>query len=383
VPVWWPAPHHYRHFLAAARRHGTDQALSGTRRRHHLTVLDAESDNFDAALAWAVGQRDAESALAMVMALGWYWEASIRPADAVDWIDQALALPGAERHPAGRAYALGRKALSLRWLGRVAEQAAVAADAESVARALGEPQALAQTLIVCAFTASEAGRLDRARALAVEAAQWASAAGNDWELAKALRLKATTASTTGEMVERVEPAVALLEEVGNVIGVGQLLADANYFAFCMCDDHDASELAKRATPIVREFDTAAGWMFLRGDTGLVALLTGETDTARDAFREQLELCRQHVVLPVASEGLLGLAAVAVAGGQLGHAARLRGAAAAHAYEQQTDVEARLETAFFTAARTRHGADAWDAAVREGSALSFEAALACALEEPDR
>jgi hypothetical protein len=132
---------------------------------------------------------------------------------------------------------------------------------------------------------------------------------------------------------------------------------------------------------VRELDTPVVWMILRGNTGLVALLTGDTDTARVAFREELKLCRQHVALPIASEGLLGLAAVAVAHGKLRHAAQLRGAAAAHGYgQQQTDVEARLEAAFFTAARTRHRADAWDAAAREGAALSLEDAIAYALEE---
>jgi hypothetical protein len=122
-------------------------------------------------------------------------------------------------------------------------------------------------------------------------------------------------------------------------------------------------------------------MILRGNTGLAALLTGDTDAARDAFREELELCRQLITLPIASEGLLGLGAVAVVDGDLGHAARLRGAAAAHGYGQQQDaVEARLEAAFFVTARTRHGADAWDTLVREGAQLSFEDAIAYALDQ---
>ena len=44
-----------------------------------------------------------------------------------------------------------------------------------------------------------------------------------------------------------------------------------------------------------------------------------------------------------------------------------------------DVEARLEAAFFATAGTRHGADAWDAAVREGTQLSFDDAIAYALD----
>lgn len=166
-----------------------------------------------------------------------------------------------------------------------------------------------------------------------------------------------------------------------MVGLGQLLCNASYSALCIGADEYASQLAERATPIVRELDTPGVWMILRGNTGLVALLRGDTGTADDAFREELELCRQHVALPIVSEGLIGLAAVAVARGEFHDAARLRGAAAAHGYgQQQTDVEARLETAFFTAARARHGADKWDAAIREGMALSLEAAIAVALDE---
>jgi hypothetical protein len=92
---------------------------------------------------------------------------------------------------------------------------------------------------------------------------------------------------------------------------------------------------------------------------------------RDAFREELELCRQLSALPIASEGLLGLAAVAVVDGDLSQAARLRGAAAAHDYGQHhDDVEARLEAVFFAGARTRHGADAWDTAFREGGSAEL-------------
>ena len=47
------------------------------------------------------------------------------------------------------------------------------------------------------------------------------------------------------------------------------------------------------------------------------------------------------------------------------------------------VEARLDAAFFEPARTRYGADAWDAAAREGGTLSFEDAIAYALQEPRR
>jgi hypothetical protein len=64
------------------------------------------------------------------------------------------------------------------------------------------------------------------------------------------------------------------------------------------------------------------------------------------------------------------------------AATLVGAVDAHRYDNTEDpVEARLDETFFEPARTRCGTDAWNAAAREGSVLSFEDAIAYALEEP--
>ena len=389
---------HYRYFLGVAERHGSDRLLFGVRGKEHLSSLDKEAHNFDAALRWAVGRPDAGPALAMVAALGWYWDLRERyAADAVDWIDRALALSGVEDHPAEHARALlakpflrrgeGRRdrprrprsgALQLR--GRTAEGPAILAEARAVAGALGDPLVLAQVLNGCSAWWSIAGRSDAADTLADEALQCATAADDEWEIAQAWAKKAAAVSTLPDLRERVDRAAELLEDVGNVERLGQLFCNAAYTALIMGGDRDAREFADRAAPIVRDLDSPGTWMDVCGTTGLAALFTGDTVAARDAFREELELCRRLTALPNASEGLLGLAAVAAVDGALSHAARLRGAAATHGYgQQQDDVEARLEVAFFATARMRHGADAWDAAVREGAQLTFEDAIAYALD----
>jgi predicted ATPase len=120
---------HYNYFLALAQRHGAEQVLMRAGRVEHLTRLDAEIDNLHAALRWAVGQHDAERALAMCVALGWYWFMRDRWADTVEWIDQALLLAGADDHPSLRVRALGFKAFALWPLGRERELAATMVEA--------------------------------------------------------------------------------------------------------------------------------------------------------------------------------------------------------------------------------------------------------------
>jgi tetratricopeptide (TPR) repeat protein len=372
---------HYRYYLALAERHGTDRALRGADARKHLARLDAEIDNLQAALEWAVAQPSAEQAVAMAAALGGYWVARDRYADAVDWIEQALNLPRADADPALHVHLLCVKGTALWRLGRGAEQPAVLAAAESIARALGDPGTLSRALRMRAVQEIEAERLDAAEALADEALHCANAAGDDWQIAEASRGKAIAAPSIVHLRERVDRAASLLGNVGNVHQLANLLIDATYHALCLGSDRDARDFAARATPITRMLDSPFTWMLNSGNLGLAALLTGEIDTASGAFREELTLCRATVARPVAFEGLRGLAAVAVVHGDDKRAATLVGAAEAYRYEKADDpVEARLDQTFFKPARARCGTETWSAAARLGSALSFEEAIAYGLEE---
>jgi predicted ATPase/class 3 adenylate cyclase len=373
---------HYRHYLALAQEHGTDRALMRAGRTEHLAGLDAEIDNLHAALAWAAGQDSAEASLELGAALGSYWLMRSRPTDALHWIDRALSLPGADAHSGLRVRALLNRAWCLFALGRTAEQPAAVAQAEALARELGDLVILSQALQTRADYESGRSRLDVAAALADEALRLASTAGDEWEIARAARAVARAASTATGLGARVDRAAELLNDVGNLFDLGYLLTSAAYVALREGCDRDARDFAKRALPVVRELDHPFMWMNLQGNLALAALLTDDTDTARDAFREALVLSRQLVVPLIASEALLGLAALDAMRGDTRRAARLVGAATAHRYDQSQDlVNARLDAAFLEDARTRCGADTWDAAMSEGATLSLEDAIAYALQEP--
>jgi tetratricopeptide (TPR) repeat protein len=297
------------------------------------------------------------------------------------WIDRALSLPGADTPGVMRVRALLIKTWCLFTLGRIADQRAAVARAEALARDLDDPVILSQALQTRADYESHRGRLDVAATIADEALHWASSAGDEWEIACASRTVARAASTPTELGTRVDRAAALLNEVGNLFELGYLLTSAAYVALRKRWDRDAREFAERALPVVRGLEHPSMWMMVRGNLGLAALLTGDTDTARDAFREALALSRQLVVPLIASEALLGLAAIDATRGDARRAARLVGAATAHRHDQPPDlVSARLDAAFLEDARTRCGADTWDAAISEGATLSLEEAIAYALQE---
>jgi predicted ATPase/DNA-binding SARP family transcriptional activator len=372
---------HYRWFLALAERHGSERALFGADGQEDLTRLDADAENLHAALGWAVDRRDGERATAMVAALARYWWMRDRYADAVAWIDRALSVAPVDEPSVPRLRALLMRGLALWPLGRSAELPQAIAELDAGAAALGDPAILAQVQMLRLFPEIRAGRLDVADAIADEGLRWATLSGDRWTLAEAAWGKAEAASTVSELRVRVDTAAALLEDVGNVYQLANLLASASYQALCLGSEHDAKQFVDRAIPVIRDLGHPYLWMMLHGNRGLAALLTGDPNGAEQAFRAELRLCRELVVPPIASEGLLGLAAVAVARDDLHRAARLLGASAAQRYGEPADpVDARLDATYFHPARARHGADRWDTAAREGAALNFNDAVAYALEE---
>ena len=371
---------HHLWFLAVAQEHGIDKAIFGPDRDEHLRRLDRELENLDAAFAWALEQDAALSALELAAALAEYWLARNRFADVVAFIDQALSKPGAEGALELRIRLLCRKSGAMWPLGRKPEQPAIMAEATALARTLGDPAVLSRVLSDNA--AHELyGRVDLASALADESLSWAKAAGDPWILAMAARARALTAASPSDLRERVDEATALLQSVGNAFFLADVFHMGAFRALCNGSDDDASRFAGRAVALVRKFDDRFIWMHLQRKVGLAALFTGDTEAARDAFREQLEHSRDLVLQPAAFEALGGLAAVAAARDDLDRAARLYGAAAAYRHsDPENAIDTRLHATFFEPARTRRGPEAWDAAVHDGGTLSFNDAIAYALTD---
>jgi hypothetical protein len=64
--------------------------------------------------------------------------------------------------------------------------------------------------------------------------------------------------------------------------------------------HTTVNAAARAAPIERVLDSRYVRMINSGNRGLAALFSGDTDTASEAFREELTLCRDMVVRDAAA-----------------------------------------------------------------------------------
>ena len=76
-----------------------DPGLRAAGQRSWLRELTAEQDNLHAALRWTIGRRQADTALRLVRALGWYWILRGQPGEPEALARQVLALEPREQTP--------------------------------------------------------------------------------------------------------------------------------------------------------------------------------------------------------------------------------------------------------------------------------------------
>jgi len=144
---------------------------------------------------------------------------------ALDWIDRALGVAGADVDPSLRARSLCRKTWCLWALGRGDELHTVMDEAEVVAREVASPELLSYVLRTrAAHELSD--RPDAAAALADEALHWASVADDDWAFAIAAQTRALASADAAELRERVDWAATLLQQAGNLYILADLLVPA-------------------------------------------------------------------------------------------------------------------------------------------------------------
>jgi predicted ATPase/DNA-binding SARP family transcriptional activator len=371
---------HFNYFLAFARHHGSAPALNGADSAAHLAQLDAEVENLRSALLWAAEREAAGPIVALSSTLVDYWMRRDRYQEAVEWVLPALRRP-AVADSALRGRALCKACWPLWALSRRDDLLELLAEAEAVGPMLTDLAIRAEVLCDCAVLRRLTGRPDVGARTADEALACAEASGDKWTIAMAAWARAQFADNADQLRERVDTAASLLEQVGNTYHLATLFLMAMGTASRTGGDRDTAMYAQRAVAPIRRLDQPFLRMISHGHAGLLALKAADVDAAREAFREQLELGRDLVMVHGVCHALTGLAAVAAVNTDLERAARLVGAAGAHGHAEPGDISSQLHVGFLKPAEARSETDAWETAVRHGATLSLPQAIAYALEEP--
>ena len=370
---------HCRHYLRLAER-AEPELFTGSETKW-LPKLDVEIDNLRTALEWSLHHGDPTLALRLAGMLELFWDIRARYSEGLGWLEAALAAAGDDAPTADRARA--RRA-QVRLLGphgsregSKEELKELGEDALTLSRETEDPACIAATLVVLADSEADESLPQRRRqALADEALALARDAGDDRLVAVALWEQALSLAVE-EGAAALERAAAAASAIGSSRLLAFLYTNAAYNAIKEGRPARALELSERAVPVARRRDDPMILAFVYGNLGLAALFTGDLDRARGAFEEELRLCREHVWTGHATEGLAGVAAIAIETGDAKRGATLLGAALAADSIGDADVESQFEERFFESARNGLGA-IWSEAYADGAAMGFDEAIALAL-----
>lgn len=395
--------------------------------------LEQEQANLRAALAWLREQREPQALLRLAGALWRYWTVQGARFEALSWLQQALALPGAETPTAARARALcglgfltaylhHQQAEGLAWLEescalseRLGDQEGLAvtlgwaaqvqfyrADYAAAERLAGQGLALSEALGERGFSAFHESILallaekqgDEARAIA------------HWEQARhlmrsfdshpgfgtrALRHLAGLAFARGDLDQArglLEENLALARRTGYAGAVYWSLADLATLARLAGDYARAEALCAEGLALAHRAGDRYATSRLLSIQGQAAQAQGQLEQATALYRNGLRLAVSIAANEPAGHCLLGLASLAHAAGALPHAATLFAASLPRisrsrqlapteraTYEQHlAEVRARLET-------PKGNETLFSALWAQGQALTLEQALQVALTDP--
>jgi predicted ATPase/DNA-binding SARP family transcriptional activator len=372
---------HCRHFVAfaeSATPHLRTHAEAEWMRR-----LDAETDNFRAALDWALSGDQAALAVRLAGRLGKYWELRGASVEGGRWLKAASALANDDVPLEDRARALRAEVVTRvdqgAWYDAGGSHAAskkIASEAVALSRRAGDPAGIAEALLhLGAFEQEEPERM---RALAEEALRFARKAGDGRLVADALAewaLSFPIVDVDGEIAE----VVALYRTVGDVHGLAAIYNNAGYVAIGQGSYERAAAYLDEALVFAERSGERLRVIMAHGNLGLTSLFTGDLERAAARFSEQLRLCSDRSLSWLASEGVAGLAAIAACRGEVERAARLLGAAQAMANVLGDATGVKLEQQFFSPARERIGETRWRNAYADGARLGFDEALGLALD----
>jgi tetratricopeptide (TPR) repeat protein len=330
---------HAEHILGLARLlEGTSGSSAASR-----TFL-REHDNFRGALVWARRERETDLELDLA-GTGWpFWWYRGSPAEGLAWVESALA--HGDGGPAERrAKALAAGAMFAYRSGDLERMNALAEEGLEVARASGDSQSHAWSLVFLGIGASEAGDCDGARRWYDEAAK----------------------AATGD--RRLEAIIA------NNLGVVATMEGKT---------EEALVHAEAALEISRALDvTDETSMFMLNFADSLTR-AGRLDEARDVAREALLLARDGRNPVAVLDALPLVAALADSAGRPEVCALLVGATSALRtplgvpYVEAVQVDA-LEDISSRLIESL-GPRAYHERYREGARMTFDEAVFCALEE---
>jgi tetratricopeptide (TPR) repeat protein len=371
---------------AVALAEEAEPQLTGPEQGDWLERLEAEHDNLRAALAWSLGDGDAELGLQLAGALWRYWEVRGHLREGRRWLGEALSQGNAAIMPATlRARALTGAGNLAFWQGDYTEARALHEESLTLRRKLGDKQGIAASLAGLGNVAFWLGQHEQSRALYEEGLVLQRDLGFERGIAGSLIGLGNVAYWQGHYAEAralYEESLALSRKLGDrwasalsLTNLGNVASRQRYHA-------EARTLYEESLVLSRALGDRPGIAASLGSLGRLAYRQGTVAAAQALCEESLALARELGDRFLIADSLDGFALLAEVQGQPRRGARLWGAADALRQALGTprppEEQAECEQAI-AALCAALGEEAFDAAWAAGQALPLDEAIALALE----
>lgn len=375
---------HAEYFLFLAEQ--AEPRLWGPEDAAWLNRLEEEHDNMRAALSWALEHEEAEFALRLGGALRWFWNMAGYYDEGRSWLEEVLARDGWDS-PEARAKVLE----GLSWLtnqqGDLERAEATAEEGLKLCAEadLGEVVA-ANFQNVLGDTSRQRGDYERAVELLEESLVLHRKAMDSIGIAWSLGNLANVSSDHGDYEhakQLYEEGLALSRNLGGTELLGAYLSSLGYEYLLEGDIDRAMMLNEEAAELYRKRGRRSQLHTALGNLGWSALIRCDHQRAEAHFVESLELCGELGDKLVGSDGMEGLACATASSVEARRTARLFVAAQALREAvgyQQAPRDRSMREPYLADARSRVDETAWAEAWEDGRSMSFDSAIAYALEK---
>ena len=286
------ARRHAEYFVALAAK--VEPLLLTAEQKDWFERLGRMHDNLRAALThWSGPHGDAAAALRLAALLRRFWFVRGHFAEARRWLSECLA--AAPEPTSLRANALSACGEMARTLGDNAQAEQLLREAVTIARRVGDPLQCADSLNELALAVYQQGRFGEARTLADEALVLQRAQDNRRGIAQSLNLLGMACCDQGEedLSQRLHrEALAIRRELGDRQGIATSLNNLAIALTRQGDTATARGLYEENLEIRRELGDKRGIALSLLNLGTVAHQTGDPAAAEAMINESMPLFRE-------------------------------------------------------------------------------------------
>jgi predicted ATPase/DNA-binding CsgD family transcriptional regulator len=307
---------HAQYYLDLAER--AEPELTGREQRVWFERLERAHDNLRAALGWFADRDEADRALRLATALGYFWEARGYTAEGRWWLDETLMkAPDADPHLRARALiALG--SLLVWSADKVEPPETVLIEALELARSIQDPVAIARSLSLLGVLGRLTQGWDQSRRSLEEALIYWQDIGDAWWIAYTQFYLGAVTFRQGhhqQALQLLEESLARYRDIGDDSARGLVLFWLGYAAGVQGDVLGAVAYLRELHELSNETQSrrllcgcsvVAAWLLReQGDAEQLARLLGATQQLREMMGTDQGKIASTVMLflPITTEAL--------------------------------------------------------------------------------